>query len=176
MPASRWLIDALRCSGIRTRADAFEPVGGGSINRAFKVLTERGPLFVKVNAPAAQAMFEAEAQGLALLRRAGGVRVPEVVAVGSAEAGAFIALEWLDLGGKTAGAERGLGIALARQHRHTAEAFGWDRDNTIGATPQVNAQTRDWTAFSGLGFSSGSQSATVCHVKSLLPRASFSMH
>ncbi|HSG63505.1 MAG TPA: fructosamine kinase family protein [Gammaproteobacteria bacterium] len=154
-----WLIDALRQSGnIRVCRGTLEPVGGGSINRAFKISADPGPLFVKVNDPDARAMFEAEALGLALLREAGGPRVPEVIAVGSAEGGAYIALEWLDLGAKTASAERDLGAGLARQHRRLAETFGWDRDNTIGTTPQINTQTPDWGRFFAdqrLGFQIG---------------------
>ena len=32
-------------------------------------------------------------------------------------------------------------------HRHTAERFGWERDNTIGATHQANAWREDWITF-----------------------------
>ena len=32
-------------------------------------------------------------------------------------------------------------------HRRAAPAFGWKRDNTIGATPQVNGWLDDWPAF-----------------------------
>ncbi len=45
------------------------------------------------------------------------------------------------------GADACLGEALARQHRVTSETFGWVRDNTIGSTPQQNAQTDDWVRF-----------------------------
>jgi fructosamine-3-kinase len=143
-----WLIDALWQTGrIRIRRPVPERIGGGSVNRTFKLRADAGPLFVKVSAPNAAAMLEAQAQGLALLREADAVRVPEVLAVGRVEAGAFLALEWLELGAKTASAESALGTALARQHRHTAESFGWERDNTIGTTPQVNTRASDWTAF-----------------------------
>ena len=42
---------------------------------------------------------------------------------------------------------RELGRRLARLHRVTGSRFGWDRDNTIGATPQVNTPGSDWIAF-----------------------------
>ena len=32
-------------------------------------------------------------------------------------------------------------------HRVCARAFGWDRDNTIGSTPQVNTADADWVSF-----------------------------
>ena len=55
--------------------------------------------------------------------------------------------KWIDFGGRTALAERRLGAGLARQHRATADQFGWHRHNTIGATPQRNTQTADWIEF-----------------------------
>ena len=43
--------------------------------------------------------------------------------------------------------EAALGRGLAAQHRVGADAFGWERDNWIGATPQENAQSTDWPTF-----------------------------
>jgi fructosamine-3-kinase len=40
-----------------------------------------------------------------------------------------------------------LGQQLAQMHRSQAPQYGWDRDNTIGATPQHNAWTDDWIDF-----------------------------
>jgi fructosamine-3-kinase len=42
---------------------------------------------------------------------------------------------------------RALGRNLARLHRVTARRHGWDRDNTIGSTPQINTPADDWIAF-----------------------------
>ncbi len=54
-------------------------------------------------------------------------------------------MESLDLGGRLDGARAGR--QLAQLHRATADAFGWHRDNTIGATPQLNTPREDWVAF-----------------------------
>ena len=106
-----------------------------------------GPLFVKV-APADELpMFEAEAAGLEELRAAQAVRVPRVLACGAASDSAYLALEWLELGGPAPSAAAEFGAQLARQHRHTARAFGWHRDNTIGRTPQVNGWMENWVDF-----------------------------
>jgi len=134
-----------RC-GIRLLGDP-EAVGGGSINRAFKVLSEQGPLFLKLNTPSALGMFEAEAAGLEVLAQAGAVRVPAVVAAGAVADAAYLILEWIDFGTKSEAAERSLGADLASQHRVTRSEFGWDRDNTIGSTPQVNTRAGDWPTF-----------------------------
>jgi len=92
-------------------------------------------------------MFEAEAAGLEALAQARAVRVPAVVAVGALAETAYLVLEWIELGSRSAAAERSLGRDLASQHRATQPAFGWDRDNTIGSTPQRNAPADDWLTF-----------------------------
>ena len=104
-------------------------------------------VFLKTGAPAQLSMFEAEAEGLDELRRAGAIRVPAVIDVGLRDGQSFIALERLALGRASAATEARFGTALAELHRHTRDAFGWHRDNTIGPTPQRNAETRDWVKF-----------------------------
>lgn len=164
-----------RCA-IRLLGDP-EAVGGGSINRAFKVLSEQGPLFLKLNTPSALGMFEAEAAGLEVLAQAGAVRVPAVVAAGAVADAAYLILEWIDFGTKSEAAERSLGADLASQHRVTRSEFGWDRDNTIGSTPQVNTRAGDWLTFFcerrlryqlALAVRNGLPAATVADVERLL--------
>ncbi|MDH3419883.1 MAG: fructosamine kinase family protein [Gammaproteobacteria bacterium] len=166
-----------RC-GIRLLGGA-EAVGGGSINRAFKVLSEQGPLFLKLNTPSALGMFEAEAAGLEILAQAEAVRVPAVVAVGAVADAAYLILEWIVFGPKSEAAERSLGADLASQHRVTRSEFGWDRDNTIGSTPQVNAPTGDWPTFFcehrlryqlALAVRNGLPAATAADVERLLDK------
>ena len=136
-------------TGIRVDVTQARAVAGGSINRAFKLPGELHPLFVKVNDESVLAAFEAEAEGMKALRGAGGIAVPRVLGAGRAGGAAYLALEWIDLGSRTTEAERRLGAGLARQHRVTAERFGWHRHNMIGATPQRNTQTDDWLEFFG---------------------------
>jgi len=40
-----------------------------------------------------------------------------------------------------------LGANLARLHRVTRGRYGWDHDNTIGSTPQINTPAADWVTF-----------------------------
>ena len=94
-------------------------------------------------------MFEAEAAGLRELANAESLRTPSVIGVASIGATAVLALEWLELrAASTNEAAHGrLGALLAAQHRVSAPAFGWSRDNTIGATPQPNGWLDDWVRF-----------------------------
>lgn len=124
---------------------ASRTVGGGCINQAYVVEGGGRQYFVKTNRADLVGMFEAEAQGLAELETAQALRVPHPVAAGIANGEAFLVLEYLALGG--GGDMREMGRRLAAQHRKTAEACGWARDNTIGSTPQINTWTNGWTAF-----------------------------
>lgn len=122
-------------------------LGGGCINRTEVLEDGHRRFFVKIHQADRLPMFEAEAAGLSELARAGAVRVPQPVTNGMAAGYAFLVLEYLDLRGGSARAGRSLGEALACLHGVTRPAFGWDRDNTIGATPQPNGWMTDWVAF-----------------------------
>ncbi len=152
-------------------------VHGGSINECHRWESTAGPLFVKVASVAGLGMLEAEAEGLEELRRANAVRVPRVLGIATTPSEVALALEWIELGGasgsaadlrgarashgaggsRAAGASRSagtsrsagamLGERLAAQHRVSAAAFGWHRDNTICSTPQANAWCDDWVTF-----------------------------
>ena len=122
-------------------------VHGGSINECLRWQTARGPVFVKRAPKDRIAMFEAEADGLARMRQAGSLRVPETLALGQSDDEAFLALEWLDLVEPDANSEEKFAEALAWQHRNRAQAYGLERDNFIGATPQRNDVSDDWVGF-----------------------------
>jgi len=139
--------DLLRSAGLRLADSRPTPVGGGSINRAYRIRTDRGHVFLKLNRPSALPLFEAEALGLSALGASDGPRVPRVLGLGATADLAYLALEWIELSSRTCAAETALGRALARQHRATATSFGWTRDNAIGSTPQLNTPDADWHAF-----------------------------
>jgi protein-ribulosamine 3-kinase len=134
--------------GERFEEGARREIQGGSINRAFEYRGSRTSVFVKVSAaPDALAMFAAEAAGLAALARAQAVRVPRVLMSGAGDEGAFLALEWIAFAPGSRMTDATLGEQLAWQHRCTHDRFGWERDNTIGSTPQRNTWSADWAAF-----------------------------
>ncbi|HRF44554.1 MAG TPA: fructosamine kinase family protein [Candidatus Competibacteraceae bacterium] len=123
-------------------------IGGGCINQAWWVSDEAQEYFIKTNAATGLAMFEAEAAGLAELVASRTVRVPRPVCWGSIAGQAYLALEYLPLGGNdTARAMETLGRQLALLHRQPRPYFGWQQDNTIGSTPQPNGRTENWIAF-----------------------------
>lgn len=123
-----------------------QTVGGGCINRAMVLSDGEQRLFVKLNRADLLAMFEAEAAGLAEMAATDSIRVPEPVCTGLAGSEAFIAMEHIELGGGR-GETATAGRQLAAMHRATRARFGWDRDNTIGSTPQPNVEHDDWVRF-----------------------------
>jgi len=125
------------------------PVGGGSINRAFAISDpDHRAYFVKLNDASCLAMFEAEALGLQQIVATQTIRVPLPICWGITEGSAYIVLEWLDLGYGTHRAWAAMGQQLAAMHRVASpQGFGWERNNTIGLTPQINAWMSDWPAF-----------------------------
>lgn len=119
---------------------------GGCINRSQTLHGRDGRrFFLKLNSSDKADMFAAEAEGLETLAQCGALRVPQPIAWGTSGDTAWLVQEHLDLGGRGSGAD--LGQRLARLHRTSSTAYGWHRDNTIGATHQPNTPTPDWISF-----------------------------
>ncbi len=128
---------------LRSRA----AVHGGSINESWRVEGPAEAYFVKLNAASRLPMFEAEAAGLRAMQATAAIRVPGVVALGTAGGRSFLVLEHIELGAMGDAAGGRLGRELAQMHRAQAREYGWERDNTIGSTPQPNPWSPDWPAF-----------------------------
>lgn len=134
--------------GHSTAVRQADPVFGGSINDAFHLTTGSGGFFVKVGPSGRPDLgFGSEAAGLELLRKAGELRVPEVLAHGAVDGVPFLLLEYIHVAEEDHGFQARFGRALAKQHRHGHPFFGLDRDNLIGMLPQVNTPHMEWSAF-----------------------------
>ena len=121
-------------------------LAGGCINSAFHLSDGTTSWFVKTNTAARLDMFEAEAEGLDELAAAEAIRVPRALCTGTTAGLAYIVMQHLELGRGGQGWDTA-GRQLAALHRRQAAAFGWKRDNTIGATPQHNDWQSDWVVF-----------------------------
>ncbi len=128
----------------RTRS---HPLAGGDINHAAHVSDGRAGFFIKTNRPWRLTMFEAEAEGLLALRRCSDLRVPEPVCWGADDDCAYLVLEYIALRPLDDDTQKRLGEGLAALHAITAPRHGFDRDNTIGTTPQPNGWETSWTEF-----------------------------
>ncbi len=121
------------------------PRSGGSINSAWLVSGGGRNYFVKTNQAPLLEMFIAEGEGLAELTNAHNIRVPEPICWGIAGEQCFIAMEYIELDGRSQ--QSLLGEQLAALHGHTQAVFGWHRNNTIGSTHQPNETLPDWIEF-----------------------------
>lgn len=134
-------------------------VGGGCINQGYAVSSDTATYFVKLNRASQVQMFEAEALGLKQMFATQTIQVPKPICFGTVADSAYIVLEWLELnGGSTTKSWEEMGRQLAAMHRanppqsphskgQSQEWFGWEQNNTIGSTPQINNWTSNWVEF-----------------------------
>ena len=135
-------------AGIHLQATrAPRGVSGGDISDAWRASTTNGDVFIKSGPAGAINMFTAERDALLELANAGPVRVPHPLLAAAGDGISVLVLEWLDLAPATSAIHHKFGLQLAALHRHAADTFGWQRDNTIGATPQPNPKHDDWPVF-----------------------------
>ncbi len=124
------------------------PVGGGCINQAVALSDGDRTYFVKVNRPAQAEMFAAEALALKAIHATQTIRVPQPLCWGSTDQHSFIAMEWLEFGYCNNESWTQMGRNLAALHRGPGpDQFGWERNNTIGSTPQINTWQARWADF-----------------------------
>jgi protein-ribulosamine 3-kinase len=145
---SRWQSIVLHIE--QTTGQAFsvkrqQSVAGGSINAAFLLSDENNKYFVKTNASGQLAMFEAEARGLQEIASSNTLKVPRPVCFGDDQKQSYIVMEYLDMSGRAD--QMVLGQQLAAMHCVTAKKFGWEINNTIGATHQPNVWMDNWLDF-----------------------------
>jgi len=156
-PLAPWLQEQLSITLV-----ARTPVGGGCIHRAWCLQTGDGErLFAKTNLAEQGPLLEAEAEGLRALAQVAppDLRIPTPLALGLAGEESVLVLPWLELARGTPGpgAWATFGANLARLHRRSLKrapentrdlpGFGWDRDNFIGASPQINGWNGSWGLF-----------------------------
>ncbi|KAJ0974569.1 hypothetical protein J5N97_016534 [Dioscorea zingiberensis] len=111
--------------------------------------TDAGSFFVKTNRGIGPSMFEGEAIGLSAMYATNSIRVPKPYKVGALPTGgSFIIMEFIEFG-MSRGDQSVLGRKLAEMHKaaKSEKGFGFDVDNTIGSTPQINTWTSDWVEF-----------------------------
>ncbi len=123
--------------------------GGGCINRTFVIDDGQAAFFVKLNAADKLGMFQAEAAGLDAILNSHSLRAPRPICHGVAEDQAYLAMEYIPLQSSDNASAQDMGLQLAQMHRNTASQFGWETDNNIGSTPQINTWAQDWISFFG---------------------------
>ncbi len=133
---------------LKTKILSSRKVSGGCINDAQTLTTsDNKQYFLKLNLYSETDMFYKEANGLAELKKAAALKVPEVILVDKN----FILLEQIIPGRKSATFDEDFGRSFAKLHQFTSDKFGFYEDNYIGSSPQKNIAEDDekinWTKF-----------------------------
>jgi fructosamine-3-kinase len=125
-------------------------VGGGCINQGYIIYSISTSYFVKLNSSNLSEMFVAEAKGLKQIADTQTIKVPKPIDWGTVDNNSYLVLEYFELGrGKSSWQEMGKQLAKMHHYPITKDEvkFGWDLNNTIGSTPQINDWMSDWTEF-----------------------------
>lgn len=126
---------------------ATAPVAGGDVSTATKLrLSDGTTAIVKTLPHSPERFFETEAAGLAWLAEtteAGGVRVPEVLAVDPE----CLILRWVESGKNGVETAAAFGRALAVTHAAGAPSYGAAADGFIGRLPLPNRTAATWAEF-----------------------------
>lgn len=126
----------------------YVELSGGSINHAARIWVNDKLVFVKWNDHSLYpAMFEKEADGLALLASCNVARIPEVIGVTHVDKQAFLFLEFIQAGKPTSLSFEMMGQQLALIHQHKQERYGLHGNNFIGSLQQSNEPKNDWVEF-----------------------------
>lgn len=134
-------------TGAAFRIDKTTAVSGGCIHHA-RILhgTNGERYFLKYNHRSHLDAFAGEADGLEAIAATGSIRAPKPILLGTLGEHAFLVLEYIAFDASRKNWVR-MGEQLADLHRHSAPTFGWQRDNWIGSTPQINRPSPDWPTF-----------------------------
>lgn len=149
-----WMIETLKqVLALQAKEDiiSIQQVQGGDIGRSYNVETKERNFFVKYRSDLPSLVFQQEAKGLALLRAAGPLAVPQTYYAGEipAKEGGMIVLEWIDSGSSHLTTEEELGRGIAELHKSKSPngQFGLQHDNYIGMLPQANNWCDSWSQF-----------------------------
>ncbi len=122
-------------------------LGGDSINQCFRLEAGDEHFFCKINSASKfPQLFLKEKKGLEALALPP-LRTPGIIDQGEEGDWQFLVLEFVKEGKRTSSFWEDFGHQLAALHRHTSTHFGWEEDNYMGAVPQLNRQSADWTDF-----------------------------
>jgi len=128
---------------------SIKKVLGGEISDSYKYKTTIGSFFVKTNSNVDSfKMFQSEAIGLKRISETDSIRVPKVYYLGKySENKSFIIMEFIKFSSKSD--EKKFARKLAKLHsfRPKEEKFGFEVDNFIGFTPQINQFESNWINF-----------------------------
>jgi fructosamine-3-kinase len=134
-------------TGHKFQSLQHRPVSGGCINQGYAASDGEKTFFVKINQASQIDMFEAEAMGLQQMFDTHSIRVPKPLCWGITGNSCYLVLEWLEMASGNSKSWEEMGRKLAAMHLTFGSNFGWNINNTVGSTPQINTWTNNWVEF-----------------------------
>ena len=131
-------------------------VGGGDINDACCLVLSNGQkVFVKSNTISNRGFFDAECHGLNAIASTRAIATPDLICIGNDhDRGiSFLMMEMIESGKPAPDRWEVLGRELASMHNADTESFvadkgfGFESDNYIGASKQINSRRSTWIDF-----------------------------
>ena len=129
-------------------------ISGGDINDSYElILTTGDRVFMKSNIRSNASFFTAEAEGLDAIARTGAIGTPRVLGYGTDSNRAFLLLEFIMGKNRVSDYWETFGRQLAKMHTAdtkayvTGGAYGFNSDNYIGYSKQINTPHSDWIGF-----------------------------
>ncbi|KAA2239771.1 fructosamine kinase family protein [Chitinophaga agrisoli] len=133
---------------VKIQINQAERIQGGDINETYRLVTNEGPWFLKVNdARRYPDMFAKEFSGLSTLRNTQTFAVPEPVCHGAIYGRAFLVTDYKEKGGASTDFWEGFAGNLIKLHQHTQAHFGFNEYNYIGTLKQYNTPYTNWAVF-----------------------------
>lgn len=124
-----------------------QPLGGGSINDAYRMEIAGNSVFCKTNsATKFPHLFSREKEGLQLLAQTG-IKTPAVIGCFEEEGQQVLLLEWIREGERNTAFWQTFGEQLAMLHQKRSSRFGLENNNYMGSVPQSNTPHESWCAF-----------------------------
>ena len=125
-----------------------QPISGGDTAAVYQLQTAHDSFILKTtNGQNAQAMFEAEKNGLEQIAKSNTIATPEVIGCDKVAGTAFLLLEYIPTQNGNKLQFEQFGRQLAQLHQSTNVQFGNSADNFIGPLEQSNTQHNQWVDF-----------------------------
>lgn len=136
-------IDTVIRDALGAGVESARRLSGGDVAESSAVdLSDGRRVFAKTRRGGPPDFFSTEAAGLAWLRAAGAVAIPEVLAV--SDEPPVLVLSWITEGGARASTEADLGHQLAALHRAGAPSFGREDRRSTGSRGLPNEPVDTW--------------------------------
>lgn len=134
-------------TGQRHNVMEVKQAHGGCISEAWHIKCLDEEFFLKSTHLSQKGLFYSEASGLKELDKCKSLTIPKVLGIHENDSQCLLLLEYFNLETHNSESQTMLGRGLAEMHRITADKFGFEENNYIGSTPQINNRTDNWVDF-----------------------------